>query len=89
MKFTTISAGGCLSRSDATGDGNSTLLMGHCHDGRDLERGEAEKTLRYVYRLWGNPVILQTRMNGKSTRVAVDGAGEVSIETGSAEGAAA
>ena len=74
---------------DANQGGNSTLLLGHCHDGRDLEREEAEKTLRYVHRLWGNPVILQTRINGKGTRVTVDSAGEVSVETGSAKGAAA
>ena len=74
---------------DANHGGSSTLLLRHCHDGRDLEQGGAEKTLRYVQQLWGNPVILETRINGKSTRVAVDGSGEVSVETGSQEGAAA
>ena len=45
--------------------------------------------LGYVSRLWGNPVVLETEISGKSTRLAVDTSGKLSTETGSGKGAAA
>ncbi len=48
---------------------NSTLLLRHHHDGRDLELGSAEKTLAHVRRLWSNPVILKTQVEGNSIRL--------------------
>src|SRR5262249_26108400 len=44
-----------------------TLLLSHAHDGRDLQLEYAEKTLAYVYRLWGREVALETAVNGKRT----------------------
>ena len=49
--------------------GNSTLLLRHYHDGRDLELGSAEKTLAHVRRRWSSPVILETRLEGKPIRL--------------------
>ncbi len=49
--------------------GNSTLLLRHYHDGRDLDLGSAEKTLAHVSRLWSNSVVLETELEGKSIRL--------------------
>jgi stage V sporulation protein R len=50
---------------DADFSGNRTLLLGHVHDGRDLQLEYAERTLSYVHRLWGREVVLETILNGK------------------------
>jgi stage V sporulation protein R len=52
---------------DADHGHNRTLLLSHAHDGRDLQLEYAEKTLAYVYRLWGREVALETAVNGKRT----------------------
>ena len=54
---------------DSRPGGNSTLLLRHYHDGRDLELGSAEKTLVHVRRLWSNPVILETQVEGNPIRL--------------------
>ena len=50
---------------DADHNHNRTLYMKHDHDGRDLQWEYAERTLAYMYRLWGHEVILQTTVNGQ------------------------
>jgi stage V sporulation protein R len=52
---------------DADYNHNRTLLLGHAHDGRDLQLEYAEKTLAHLHRLWGREVILETSVNGKRT----------------------
>ncbi len=54
---------------DSNHGGNSTLLLKHYHDGRDLELGSAEKTLAHVRRLWFGPVVLETRVEGTPIRL--------------------
>ena len=49
--------------------GNSTLLLRHYHDGRDLDLGSAEKTLAHVRRLWSNSVVLETQLEGNPIRL--------------------
>jgi stage V sporulation protein R len=44
-----------------------TLYLIHQHDGRDLHLENAEKTLGFVYRLWGREAVLETVVNGKRT----------------------
>jgi stage V sporulation protein R len=44
---------------------NRALLLEHEHDGRDLEAEYLEKTMNYLYQLWGRQVLLRTRMQGK------------------------
>jgi len=46
---------------------NRTLYLSHDHDGRDLHLEYLEKTLAYVYRLWGREVALETVSGGKRT----------------------
>lgn len=52
---------------DADFTGNRTLRLEHAHDGRDLHLESAERTLAYVYRLWGRDVTLETVVAGKRT----------------------
>jgi len=44
-----------------------TLYLVHDHDGRDLQLENAEKTLAYVYRLWGREAVIETTLSGKRT----------------------
>jgi stage V sporulation protein R len=46
---------------------NRTLYVRHDHDGRDLHLEYAERTLGYLYRLWGREVALETVVGGKRT----------------------
>lgn len=41
------------------------ILLNHHHEGEDLDRSYAEKTLGYVERLWGRPVYLRTVLDGR------------------------
>ena len=50
---------------DADYNNNRVLFLKHHHDGRDLQLEYAEKTLRYLYQLWGREVVLGTEINGK------------------------
>jgi stage V sporulation protein R len=49
---------------DADYKQNRVLYLTHAHDGRDLELGYAEKTLAYLYQLWGREVLLETDVQG-------------------------
>lgn len=44
-----------------------TLLLKHDHDGRDLQLEYAEKTLQYVYQLWGHDVAMETVIDNNKT----------------------
>jgi stage V sporulation protein R len=46
---------------------NRTLYLKHDHDGRDLHLEYAERTLGYLYRLWGREVALESVVGGKRT----------------------
>jgi stage V sporulation protein R len=50
---------------DADFGHNRTLYLKHQHDGRDLQLEYAEKTISYVYRLWGRECVLETSLQGK------------------------
>jgi stage V sporulation protein R len=50
---------------DADFGQNRTLYLRHYHDGRDLHLEYAEKTLAYLYRLWGRECVLETTVQGK------------------------
>jgi len=45
------------------------LVLGHEHDGRDLELSEAKNTLRHIHQLWDNPVVLDTIIDGSTYRI--------------------
>ncbi len=53
--------------------GNRELYLKHLHEGQDLDIKYAEKTLQYVYRLWGRPVHLETVYDGKKILLTYDG----------------
>lgn len=53
--------------------GRRELLLRHQHDGRDLDLPYAEKTMQYLYQLWGRPVHLETQVEGRRTRITCEG----------------
>ncbi len=53
--------------------GNRELYLKHLHEGQDLDLVYAEKTLQYVYQLWGRPVHLETIYDGKRILLSYDG----------------
>lgn len=46
--------------------GRRELYLKHHHDGRDLDVPYAERTLDYVYQIWGRPVHLESKHGEKS-----------------------
>jgi stage V sporulation protein R len=60
-----------------------TLLLKHDHDGRDLHLEYAEKTLSYLFKLWGREVALETVVGGKRTLLVFndDGLSTKSLKT--------
>jgi stage V sporulation protein R len=50
------------------------LYLTHRHEGRDLDTVYAEKTLQYVYQIWGRPVHLETTVEGDRVLLSYDGA---------------
>jgi len=47
------------------------LVIGHEHDGRDLDMKEARCVLEHIRCLWGNGVILDTKSNGHYSKIEV------------------
>ena len=52
---------------DADYNNSRSLFLKHGHDGRDLQLEYAEKTLKYLRRLWGREVLLETIINEKKS----------------------
>jgi stage V sporulation protein R len=53
--------------------GNSELYIKHLFEGQELDMVYAEKTLQYVYQLWGRPVHLETIYEDKHILLSYDG----------------
>jgi len=49
------------------------LYLRHCHEGDDLDLDYADKTLKYIHRLWSRPVHLETLVEGKKTVLSYEG----------------
>jgi stage V sporulation protein R len=60
---------------DADHDGARRLHLTHAYDGRELELGQAEKTLGYLYQLWGRGVVLDTTVHDKAATLVFDDGG--------------
>ncbi|MBI3964132.1 MAG: SpoVR family protein, partial [Chloroflexi bacterium] len=52
---------------------NRELYLRHCFEGEELDLDWAERTLRYVFQLWGRPVHLETVSEGAKLVVSYDG----------------
>ncbi len=52
--------------TDCDHGGNRALYLKHEHDGRDLQLEYAEKTLAYLFDLWGREVFIETVLNRKT-----------------------
>jgi stage V sporulation protein R len=48
--------------TDADFRHNRALRLEHEHEGRDLDLEYLERTMKYLFQLWGRPVLLETRM---------------------------
>lgn len=58
---------------DANFNKNNELYLKHLHEGRDLDLFYLEKTLPHVYRLWGKPVRIESKVEGKSVLFSFNG----------------
>ncbi|HEU5199913.1 MAG TPA: SpoVR family protein [Ktedonobacterales bacterium] len=52
---------------------NSELYIKHYFEGQELDLNYGEKTLQYVYQLWGRPVHLETLYDGRRLLLSYDG----------------
>ncbi len=65
---------------DGDHEGKRNMLLSHSYDGRELEMGQAEKTLGYTFRLWGRAVSLDTNIAGEEVRLTYDDDGFAAAE---------
>lgn len=52
---------------------NRELYLRHSFEGQELDIGYAEKTMQYVYNLWGRAVHIETMVDGKKVVLSFDG----------------
>ena len=72
-----------LVHADAEGGGE--LLLVHHHDGRDLQLGQAEETLRNLQALWKGPVQLFTLVEGQGRKLICEGGEVRAVDTSEAQ----
>jgi len=60
--------------------GNGELYLFHDYRGVELDQRYAQKTLEYIYQLWGRSVHLETVLGDMLTRLTCRGPGDVQIE---------
>jgi stage V sporulation protein R len=49
------------------------LYLRHVYEGREIDIAYAERVLRYIHRLWGRPVHLETVLDNQATVLSYDG----------------
>lgn len=54
------------------------MILRHEYDSRELDLEYADKTLKYIQRLWGRKVVLETQVGRDGCRLSYDGKGEKS-----------
>jgi len=57
---------------DANYDHQQKLLLSHLFDGRELDLGYAQHTMRHLYRLWNRPVVMETVLKGRNYQLHYD-----------------
>ncbi|MCL6583868.1 MAG: SpoVR family protein [bacterium] len=57
---------------DANYEHQQKLLLRHQYDGRELDLGYAQHTMRYLYRLWSRPVVMETVLKGRNYQLQYD-----------------
>lgn len=57
---------------------DKTLFLEHIYDGKELNLGYAEATIKYIVDLWGHKVMLKTKANSKETTLVCDEAKKIS-----------
>ena len=71
-----------LTVDDGDFNHNSELLISHHYEGQEMDLPYAERTLEYVYAIWGRPVHLETTSEEKRIRMSYNGSqhARVSLE---------
>jgi len=59
--------------ADGDYDGNREIFLRHRYEGAELDQKYARKVLEYVFKLWGRPVHLETRVEDESAIWHYDG----------------
>ncbi len=49
------------------------LYLRHVYEGREIDVGYAERVLRYIHKIWGRPVHLETVLDNQPTLLSFDG----------------
>ncbi|GAB6988406.1 SpoVR family protein [Paenibacillus pini] len=74
LVFTRVNGGSpYLVVEDGDYDRNGELLIKHQYEGIELDLKYMERTLPYVYQLWGRPVHMETMLEDKKIRFSYDG----------------
>ena len=72
-------AGSPMDRFIYVEDGNHNnrgeLLLRHAHEGVDLDLGQAKDTLINLYKVWGRPVSILSKVDGKGKMLRHDDSG--------------
>jgi stage V sporulation protein R len=53
-------------------ENKGVMFLLHKHSGANLDKKYAEETLQHIYRLWGRPVLLETKNNDQRIIVKVE-----------------
>ena len=60
---------------DGNFENRGELLLRHRHEGTDLDIGQAQDTLRNLFKVWSRPVMLVTKLDNKGKMLRFDGSG--------------
>ena len=66
---------------DANHANRGELLLGHRHEGPDLDMAWAKPTMEALFRIWTRPVLLHSEFDGKPTMLRFDGKDHAEDET--------
>lgn len=58
---------------------DNTLLLKHLYDGRELDANNTFETIKYITKLWGGKVVLDTTMNKCKKRIVCSSDGKISL----------
>lgn len=59
------------------------LFLRHCYDGRELDQHYAFRTMRYLHKLWGRPVHIETIVDDQPATWTFDGEKEIAEQEAS------
>lgn len=66
---------------DSISKKDTSLILNHIYDGRELDSSYMEATLKYIYELWGYPVKLNTKIKNENSQVCCNESKKISYIT--------